>query len=87
MTLEEIEKRLISLEKKERATNKLLNFTVNLIHRHRDGSPLSGNEIGHLEEEVRAFHKAHGIDVDAVDEWIEKGGPMTTLDKFYKEAS
>ena len=74
MTIEELEKRLISLEKKERATNKLLNVFVTIVHRNVKLKP---DDEAFLKQETLAFHEAHGLNVERLDQWLKEGGSIT----------
>lgn len=71
---ETFEKRLAALDRRERATNKLLNVAVMIFMRNMKLKP---EDEEFLKKDFRSFHEAHGLDVEKLDKWIKEGGSIT----------
>jgi hypothetical protein len=62
--------RLDQLDKRERATNRLLNVLVGMVYKH---VKLPKKQKDFLKQETRAFHEArYGLDVTALDKFYKK---------------
>lgn len=82
MEYRSMEKRLIALEKRERATGKLLNMLVHLLVRDKI---LKEKNERILEEETLQFHEDHGLNVERLDRWLKEGGTVTIGELTKKE--